>query len=51
MQQSKECDIDDIDDEHYSEENKKKMINESFINKAKDFSIYNPSGMAKDMEN
>ena len=37
-----ECDIDeDLDDEHYTE----KMINDSFINKPKDISTFNPSGI------
>jgi len=36
-----ECDIDeDLDNEHYSSKN----INNSFINKLKDFSTFNPSG-------
>ena len=36
-----ECDIDeDLDDEHYSDKN----INNTFINKLKDFSTFNPSG-------
>lgn len=38
-----ECDIDEnIDDEHYT--GKHKNINDSFINKLKDFSSFNPSG-------
>lgn len=36
-----ECDIDeDIDNEHYTGKN----INNSFINRLKDFSSFNPSG-------
>lgn len=36
-----ECDIDEeIDNEHYSDKN----INNTFINKLKDFSTFNPSG-------
>lgn len=36
-----ECNIDeDLDNEHYTEKN----INNSFINKLKDFSSFNPSG-------
>ena len=36
-----ECNIDeDIDNEHYSDKN----INNTFINKLKDFSTFNPSG-------
>ena len=37
-----ECDIDaDVDDEHYSSKN----INDSFINKLRDISTFNPSGI------
>ena len=37
-----ECDIDaDVDDEHYSGKN----INDSFINKLRDISTFNPSGI------
>lgn len=36
-----DCNIDeDLDNEHYSGKN----INDSFINKLKDFSTFNPSG-------
>lgn len=36
-----DCDIDeDLDNEHYTGKN----INDSFINKLKDFSSFNPSG-------
>lgn len=37
-----ECDIDeDVDDEHYTSKN----INDSFINKLRDISTFNPSGI------